>query len=157
LQPGDRVAFCLANSPRILELVYGCFAAGLIVVPINARLHAKEVAYIVSNSGAKVLVHGPEYLVPFDEHIDAFPLLQIRACTARLPGTEYYNDLLSSEHRLSAAAEVAATDPCWLFYTSGTTGRPKGAIWTHRMVRVVVMNYLADVYNIQPTQVVLHV
>ena len=52
--PGDRVAFCLANSPRIMEVIFGCFAAGLIVVPINARLHAREMAYIVENSGAKV-------------------------------------------------------------------------------------------------------
>ena len=44
--------------------------------------------------------------------------------------------------------DVASTDPCWLFYTSGTTGFPKGATWTHRTVRVLVMNYLADVYNI---------
>ena len=61
LKPGDRVAFALANSPRILEVIFGCFAAGLVVVPINARLHAKEMAYIVGNSGARVLVHGPEY------------------------------------------------------------------------------------------------
>jgi long-chain acyl-CoA synthetase len=156
LKQGDRIAFCLANSPRILEIVYGCFAAGLIVVPINARLHAKEVAYILANSGAKALVHGPEYQAAFNEDTDAFRALQIRACTSRMAGVEWYEDLLSPEHRLPAAVDVAATDPCWLFYTSGTTGRPKGAIWTHRMIRVVVMNYLADVYNIQPKQVVIH-
>ena len=59
LSQGDRVAFSLANSPRILEIIYGCFAAGLIVVPINARLHPREVAYILKNSGAKVFIHGP--------------------------------------------------------------------------------------------------
>ena len=52
--------------------------------------------------------------------------------------------------------DVESTDPCWLFYTSGTTGRPKGATWTHRLVRVLVMNYLADVYNIHEDDVVLH-
>jgi acyl-CoA synthetase (AMP-forming)/AMP-acid ligase II len=157
LQRGDRVAFCLANSPRILEIVYGCFAAGLIVVPINARLHAKEVAYILNNSGAKALLHGPEYVSAFDEHIHTFPPLLIRACTEEVKGVEWYDVLLAAEQRLAGAVDVAASDPCWLFYTSGTTGRPKGATWTHRMVRVVVMNYLADVYNIQPNQVVIHV
>jgi long-chain acyl-CoA synthetase len=156
LQRGDRVAFCLANSPRILEIVYGCFAAGLIVVPINARLHAREVAYIVANSGAKVLVHGPEYQAAFDEEGDAFSGLQTRICTSRVSGVEWFDNLLAPERRLTCAVDVEATDPCWLFYTSGTTGRPKGAIWTHRMIRVVVMNYLADVYNIQPGQVVIH-
>src|ERR1700728_3663001 len=68
-KPGDRIAFCLANSPAILEIIYGCFAAGLVVVPINARLHAREAAYIIRNSGAQVLIHGPEYAESIREHI----------------------------------------------------------------------------------------
>ena len=71
-------------------------------------------------------------------------------------GASDYRELLTSGPRLKAPVDVDAAQPCWLFYTSGTTGRPKGAIWTHRMVRVVVMNYLADVYNIQPGEVVIH-
>ena len=156
LKPGDRVAFCLANGPRILEIIYGCFAAGLVVVPVNARLHARELAYIVGNSGARVLVHGPEYQDGIVENIDGFGGLTQRVCTSTLPGTVNYDDLLASPHALTSAVDVEAADPCWLFYTSGTTGRPKGAIWTHRMIRVVVMNYLADVYNIQPCEVVIH-
>jgi acyl-CoA synthetase (AMP-forming)/AMP-acid ligase II len=156
LNPGDRVAFCLANSPRILETIYGCFAAGLVVVPINARLHAREMAYIVSDSGARVLIHGPEYQSGVAEHLDAFVGLERRICTAPVAGADDYADLLAVEASLSEATPVSAADPCWLFYTSGTTGRPKGAIWTHRTIRVVVMNYLADIYNIQPGEVVLH-
>ena len=53
-EPGDRIAFCLQNSPKILELIFGCFSAGLIVVPINARLHVREIAYIAENAGAKI-------------------------------------------------------------------------------------------------------
>jgi long-chain acyl-CoA synthetase len=156
LRQGDRVAFCLANSPRILEIIYGCFAAGLVVVPVNARLHAREMAYIVSNSGSKIFIHGPEYQDSVVENIDGFAGLELRVCTAPSAGATNYAELFAPLHRLPAAVEVAATDPCWLFYTSGTTGRPKGAIWTHRMVRVIVMNYLADVYNIQPGEVVIH-
>jgi long-chain acyl-CoA synthetase len=151
LQPGDRVAFCLANSPRILEIIYGCFAGGLVVVPINARLHPREMAYIVSNSGAKLLVHGPEYEDGIAEALDAFEGLERRVAVGPA-----YDALLDPAHALDEAVEVQATDPCWLFYTSGTTGRPKGATWTHRMVRVIVMNYLADLHNIQPGEVVLH-
>lgn len=154
--PGDRVAFCLANSPRILEIIFGCFGAGLVVVPINARLHPKEMAYIVSNSGARVLVHGPEYQAGIVENLAAFEGLRTRICTAQVDGAELFETLLEEKHRLTEAVETAATDPCWLFYTSGTTGRPKGAVWNHRMIRVVIMNYLADVYNIQPGEVVLH-
>lgn len=155
LKQGDRVAFCLANSPRILEVIYGCFAAGLVVVPVNARLHVREMAYIVENSGARVLIHGPEYQADILAHADAFAGVR-RYCLEAGDGAVAYATLLDDKNRLDAAVEVAATDPCWLFYTSGTTGRPKGAIWTHRMVRVIVMNYLADLHNIQPGEVVLH-
>ena len=156
LMPGDRLAFCLANSPRILETIYGCFAAGLVVVPINARLHAREIAYIVSNSGARVLIHGPEYQEAVTEHLDAFVGLEQRICATTGEGDGDYASLCDPGASLSEPASVSSTDPCWLFYTSGTTGRPKGAIWTHRTIRVVVMNYLADVHNIQPGEVVLH-
>ena len=155
-KPGDRVAFCLANSPRILEVIYGCFAAGLVVVPINARLHPREMAYIVANSGAAILIHGREYHDGIVEALDAFEGLKTRVCLEPAEGALPYADLLDPASALTTAVEAAATDPCWLFYTSGTTGRPKGAIWNHRMVRVVVMNYLADLHNIQPGEVVLH-
>ncbi len=151
LEPGDRLAFCLANSPRILEVIYGCFAAGLVVVPINARLHPREMGFIVSNSGAKILIHGTEYEEGIVAALDSFEGLQ-----ARIPLGPDYERLLDDASALASAVEVEPSDPCWLFYTSGTTGRPKGAIWTHRMVRCIVMNYLADLHNIAPGEVVLH-
>jgi long-chain acyl-CoA synthetase len=157
LQPGDRVAFCLGNSPRILETVFGCFAAGLVVVPINARLHAREIAYIVANSGARLLIHGPEYQDSLIEHHADFVGLEQRVCTGQPAGTAtHFNSLLQPDAQLAAPADVGAGDPCWLFYTSGTTGKPKGATWTHRTIRVMIMNYLADVHNIAPGEVVLH-
>jgi len=156
LARGERLAFCLNNSPRILELVYSCFAAGLIVVPINVRLHPREIAYILHNSGARVFVHGPEHQAALLEHLDSFPASTQRICTGAVAGAGAYEALLAPQSALTAAIDVEAADPCWLFYTSGTTGRPKGAIWTHRMIRVVVMNYLADIDNIQPGEVIVH-
>jgi long-chain acyl-CoA synthetase len=153
---GDRVAFCLANGPQILEVIFGCFAAGLAVVPINARLHIREIAYIVKNSRARVLIHGPEYQEGIVSGHMEFEDLNKRICTALVDGALHYNELLESRNALPAAIDVDAEQLCWLFYTSGTTGRPKGAMWNHRMVHAVVMNYLADVYNIQATDVVLH-
>jgi len=154
-EPGDRVAFCLANSPRIMEVIFGCFAAGLIVAPVNARLHAREMAYIVENSGAKVLIHGPEYQDGIVANAALFSGVE-RVSTDTADGARPYTDLLEPDQALPAAVEAAPEDLCWLFYTSGTTGKPKGAIWNHRMVRCVIMNYLADLHNIQPGEVVLH-
>lgn len=156
LKRGDRVAFCLANHPRILELIYGCFAAGLIVVPVNARLHPKEMAYIATNSASRVLVHGPEYQAGILENLVDFPGVEFRFCTEPAQGAFPYNRLLDPAETLKAPVEVAASDPCWLFYTSGTTGKPKGATWSHRTISVMAMNFLADLHNIQPGEVVLH-
>lgn len=153
-KPGDRVAFCLANSPRILEVIFGCFAAGIIVVPINVRLHPKEMAYVAANSGAKILIHSAEHQDGIVKEGDAFALR--RVCIEPAEGADLFESLLDPANKLERPEDVGAEDPCWLFYTSGTTGKPKGAIWNHRMVRVVIMNYLADVYNIQPGEVVLH-
>jgi long-chain acyl-CoA synthetase len=149
-EAGDRVAFCLANSPRIMEVIYGCFAAGLVVVPVNARLHAREMAFIVENSGAKILIHGPEFAEGIATHADLFGGLEHRI------STDDFDTLLNAADRLPRAVEAAPEDICWLFYTSGTTGKPKGAIWNHRMVARVIMNYLADLHNIQPGEMVLH-
>jgi long-chain acyl-CoA synthetase len=156
LRAGDRVAFVLGNSARVLETIYGCFAAGIIVVPINARLHPREIAYIVDHSGARVLVHDPEYQDGITEREREFANLDLRVCTEQAKGAIAFEELLHGAKPLDAPVDVAPEDPSWLFYTSGTTGRPKGATWTHRTISVVVMNYLADVHNIQPGEVVLH-
>ena len=156
LKPGDRVAFALANSPRILEVIFGCFAAGLVVVPINARLHAKEMAYIVGNSGARVLVHGPEYDDGIRQNADQFANLDLRVCTDATDGALPFDALLDRTNVLATHVDAVPEDLAWLFYTSGTTGKPKGAVWNHRTIRTVVMNYLADVHNISSGEAVLH-
>jgi acyl-CoA synthetase (AMP-forming)/AMP-acid ligase II len=153
LSSGDRVAFALHNRAEILEIIFGCFAAGLVVVPINARLHPKEMAYIATDSGSRVLIHGPEFTDALTTLAAEFPAVELRVEV----GDQEYDGLVGSDRALDAPVEVGALDPSWLFYTSGTTGNPKGAIWTHRTIRVITMNYLADVYNIQHTDVVLHV
>jgi long-chain acyl-CoA synthetase len=139
LKRGDRVAFCLANSPRILEVIFGCFAAGLVVVPINARLHPREIAWIVGNSGAKILIHGLEYQEGIAAQQSEFANLEHRICIADAPGTLNFARLVQPGSGLTAGVNVDAGDPCWLFYTSGT-----------------IMNYLADVHSIQPGDVVAH-
>lgn len=156
LKPGDRVAFVLANSPRVLEVIYGCFAAGLVVVPVNARLHPKEIAYIVSNSAARVLIHGTEYQEGISKILEAFSGLDFRVSISETEGAVAYDALLDPQGSLESHVDAAPEDIAWLFYTSGTTGKPKGAVWNHRMIRSVIMNYLADVHNIGKGEAVLH-
>ena len=156
LNQGDRVGFVLANSPRILEVIFGCFAAGLVVVPVNARLHTKEIAYIAGNSGTKALIYGPEYADGIEEHAPLFADLPLRFCLTERGGAAAFDDLLDPSNALSSHADVGPEALAWLFYTSGTTGKPKGATWNHRTIRTVIMNYLADVHNIGRGEGVLH-
>jgi long-chain acyl-CoA synthetase len=156
LARGDRVAFCLANSPRVLEIIFACFAGGFIVVPVNARLHPKEIAYIVADSGARALFHGPEYEEGIRENSDAFSTLEHRFTLYASAAANSGLDLYQASQPLKKSVSLDSSAPAWLFYTSGTTGKPKGALWSHRTIRVVIMNYLADLYNIAPREPVLH-
>lgn len=156
LKRGDRVAFVLKNSPRIPEVMFACFAAGLVVVPINARLHPREIAWIVGNAEARVLIHGGEYADGLAALGADFPVLDARFCTEPAEGARDFEDLLAPGAALAAPVDAGAEDIAWLFYTSGTTGKPKGAIWSHRTISAMTMNYLADVHPITRGEAVLH-
>src|SRR5580765_3145004 len=121
LVPGDRVLLSLENCGEFFELLFGCWAAGLCAVPANARLHPREVEYIADNSGARLLVATPglaEALAPLAGTVDT-----LDAVIAT--GSAEYDALFAEPIRPEAGT---STDHAWLFYTSGTTGRPKGAV-----------------------------
>jgi long-chain acyl-CoA synthetase len=140
LRPGDRVLLSLENCGEFFELLFGCWAAGLCAVPANARLHPREVEYIVENSGARLLVATPalaEALMPLAGSVDGLDRV-ISTGTA-----EYAALVTNSEPLVPAAGDP--TDRAWLFYTSGTTGRPKGAVLTHRNLLFMSQCYYADI------------
>lgn len=156
LDKGDRVCLAMNNRPEVLEVIYGCFAAGLVIVPMNARLHPVEMAYIAKSSGARALVHGPDFEGPLDEHWSEFGGIEHRFgvdCTEKITP---YAELIAGDNALAAPIEVSPDDPSWLFFTSGTTGFPKGATWTHRSTIAMIMNWLADVMPFQGDDVVVH-
>ncbi|MGQ0631287.1 MAG: class I adenylate-forming enzyme family protein [Sporichthyaceae bacterium] len=157
LKKGDRVAFAMGNRPEILEVICGAVAAGLVVVPMNARLHPIEMAYLAENSGARALIHTAEFEAPLDEHWGEFASVEQRIGVGCSAAVSDYDVLVASTNALAAPVDIDPTDACWLFYTSGTTGKPKGATLTHRVLRVGIMNYLADCYNVTHEDVMLHV
>ena len=143
LAPGDRVLLSLENCGEFLELLFGCWAAGLCAVPANARLHPREVEFIAANSGARLLVATPAL---------AEALASLPTSVASLGGvfatrSPDYEALLTAGEPVSLAAG-AADDCAWLFYTSGTTGRPKGAVLTHRNLLFMSQCYYADIDEI---------
>jgi acyl-CoA synthetase (AMP-forming)/AMP-acid ligase II len=156
LRPGDRVALVQRNGPEYLESFWGAIMAGLTVVPINMRLHPKEILYILNNSRASALVHTDEFNDGLAGIAGDALSVTARISTAPSTGELDYEQLVTAATPMDGPADREQTDPCWLFYTSGTTGRPKGVMWTHRMMMLLVMGYLADLYSMESDDVVLH-
>ena len=142
LAPGDRVLLALENCSEFFELLFACWTAGLCAVPANARLHPREVEYIAENSGARLLVATPtlaEALAPLEASVASLE----RVISTR---SGAYDALLASGEPLCPEpATSTPTDRAWLFYTSGTTGRPKGAVLTHRNLLFASQCYYADI------------
>src|SRR5205809_2032475 len=140
LRPGDGVLLCLENCGEFFELLFGCWAAGLCAVPANARLHPREVEYIADNSRARLLVATPrlvEALAPLAGSVDSLDgVISTR--------TAEYDALVTNSEPLRPEAGNP-TDRAWLFYTSGTTGRPKGAVLSHRNLLFMSQCYYADI------------
>ncbi len=156
LRPGDRVAIVQHNGPELLESIYGALLAGLVAVPINSRLHAKEVAYIASHSDSGAMLHTPEFNESLCQVMSSMPHGLRRISTAPSTGELDYEQLVANAQPLAGAAHRAPEDVAWLFYTSGTTGRPKGVIWTHQILEHLVLDYLADIESLRPSDLVLH-
>ena len=148
LQPGDRVALILANCPEYLELLYATWCAGLIVVPINAKLHSKEFEFILGNCGASLCF-------VTSKHADSIAALSDDNSMAVVDiGSDEYASLLS--HAPHSVVTRKPDDAAWLFYTSGTTGQPKGAVLSHRNLVTMCECYFADVDPVEPWSAILH-
>jgi long-chain acyl-CoA synthetase len=147
LDPGERVALVMGNVPEYVEILFACWHAGLAAVPVNAKLHPAELRYILDHSGARVCFATAGHLTAIE--------------AAGSAGLEHVIEAGGAEHRKLlgepvAMADVAPSDLAWLFYTSGTTGQPKGAMLTHRNLAVMSLNYSADFDRVMPGDTILH-
>ncbi len=150
LQPGDRVAIVMRNRPEYLEALFAIWHAGLVVVPVNARLHREEIAFITQQSASRVVIVDDEHADDASSMIDSVDALD--ACVLA-PSVEW--DELAATGAVSLV-DRQPTDAAWLFYTSGTTGRPKGATLSHRNLLMMSLSYFADIDPIGPDDAVLH-
>jgi acyl-CoA synthetase (AMP-forming)/AMP-acid ligase II len=136
LAKGDRIAILAYNCVEWVEFYAACAKAGLVAVPINFRLVADEIRFIVENCGASALIVQHDLLGAIEEIRNGLPIGQnnfICFGGTRSPaGYRDYEELLASASDREPSGEVRSEDPWTLMYTSGTTGRPKGAIRSHR-------------------------
>jgi len=135
LHPAERVALAMKNCVEFYEILFACWHAGLTAVPMNAKLHPKEFAYILEDSGAKLCFVSPDLASAVPSGI---------APKEAMGDTE------------AAPADVDPNDVAWLFYTSGTTGVPKGAMLTHRNMLFQTHAYFADIDKLNPGDTALH-
>ncbi len=150
LPPGARVAIAMKNSPAYLEVLYAIWHAGFAAVPINAKLHPREFAFILENSGASLcfVSHDlAEAITPLSQEIDSLRhVIDV--------SSQAYLNL--HDNQAVAVADTGGDDLAWLFYTSGTTGQPKGAMLTNRNLTSMVMSYFADVDTISEQDCMIH-
>ncbi|MEQ8349051.1 MAG: AMP-binding protein [Sneathiellaceae bacterium] len=141
VRPGDRVGLFMHNVPDYFELLFGAWFAGACAVPVNAKLHAREIGFILGDCQADILFATGDLLDT--------------VAAARGPDGSGYAPRVLLAPGTAACEEAAACPPCamaeaapddtaWLFYTSGTTGRPKGAMLTHRNLFNMTLSFLAD-------------
>jgi len=155
---GDNVALLQYNYPEMLESMFACFKAGCGAVPINFRLHPSEYAFIIDHSEAKAAILSAE----FNEDVlgirDRIPRARHLITLSQARGELLlYEQLLAAESDQWDDVAVMPDDLAWLFYTSGTTGLPKGAMLTHRNLLAMTMNFYADMCpGFGPEDVILH-
>ncbi|MER7561722.1 o-succinylbenzoate--CoA ligase [Streptomyces sp. NPDC097941] len=138
IRRGDRVAYLGPNHPSYLETLFAAGSLGAVFVPLNTRLAGPEIGYQLSDSGARALVYGPSHaglVAGLPGSTDVRTYVEV--------GAEY-EQLLAESAAEPIDEPVTADDTCIIMYTSGTTGRPKGAMLTHGNLTWNAINVLVD-------------
>jgi acyl-CoA synthetase (AMP-forming)/AMP-acid ligase II len=142
---GDRVLIQSANCNQMFESMFACFRLGAVWVPANYRQSPDEVAHLARASGARGMLCGAGFPAHAQACRETAPDLGfVLSIGASALGEDV--DAVIARHLGQTIASVAVNrdDPCWFFFTSGTTGRPKAAVLTHGQMAFVVTNHLCD-------------
>jgi long-chain acyl-CoA synthetase len=142
-RPNDRVAIAMTNRPEFLEALFAIWHAGLVAVPMNAKLHSEEFGYIIGHTEAALTLASPDRADDVAPHGRTI-----------VTGTGEWRRFCDGDG--IDLVPRAPDDLCWLFYTSGTTGRPKGAMLTHGIMMAQTLAYFAEIEPVGAGDCVLH-
>jgi fatty-acyl-CoA synthase len=142
---GDRILVQSQNCNQMFEAMFACFRVGAVWVPANFRQTPDEVAYLAAASGAVGMICNAR----FPDHAracrEAAPSIRFTIAIGEAEFAENYDAIVARHDGATAATQAVGRDaPCWFFFTSGTTGRPKAAVLTHGQMAFVVTNHLCD-------------
>ncbi|MFF2779798.1 long-chain fatty acid--CoA ligase [Streptomyces sp. NPDC058052] len=140
---GDRVAFLGPNHPAYLETLFAAGILGAVFVPLNTRLATSELAYQLTDSGSGVLVHARQPEGKVAELAAVTGTVTLLSVEGEGPGRSY-EELLAAAAAEPLDEEVGHEDACLIMYTSGTTGRAKGAVLTHGNIVWNSLNVVVD-------------
>ena len=144
---GDRVAIVMDNRPEYLEVLFAAWWAGLVVVPVNAKLHPGEVAWILQDSDSRLVVTDQAHVTGLRDVLEA----DTAGTRLLVADSVQYDALVSAPTEvLRPCASARVGDLAWLFYTSGTTGRPKGVMLGHRQLLAMTLSYHAQIDAVGP-------
>lgn len=158
VQRGDRVGVLLWNCPELLETFFGVWKAGACIVPLNARFLREEVVYHLNDSESVTVVFGAEFREMIAEAREHLGTVRHFICVGEPLDAQldYEAVIRSGEPSAGAEVDVADNELAWLFYTSGTTGHPKGAMLTHGNLTFMSVGWLADLMQLESRDVGLH-
>jgi fatty-acyl-CoA synthase len=153
LRPGDRVATLMWNHHIHLEAYLGIPAIGGIVHTLNLRLHQDELIYIVNHAEDRFLIVDDVLLPVFEQIRNDLDLERVIVTSfggaAPVHGYDDYESFLARSDGEPRYADVDEGDPAAMCYTSGTTGRPKGVVYSHRMIALHALSIsLPDAFNV---------
>ncbi len=137
---GDRVVLLLPNDREFVYALLGTLRLGAIAVPVNVREQRPELAFILAQCGAKVIVFDATLADRLPPPADVLPLA-VRISAGDSPGATMFDALLETRSPAAPPADPGEEEPAVILYTSGTTGRPKGAVLTHLNLVHSVLHY----------------
>jgi long-chain acyl-CoA synthetase len=156
---GDRVGVLMRNRPEMIETMFACFKGGLCLVPLNSRFTADEVAYHVEDSGAVAVLtddEGADIVLAGTRPSRDRVHVVVAGDAPLAEGTVSLEQLVEATDERPVTVPVDRDELAWLFYTSGTTGRPKGAMLTHANLAFATASWLADLTPMTEHDVTLH-